>query len=268
MFGEKKNLKDPEQKSMTSYGTNSQSMSVVLSYTKTNKLVTALYMVTDMIDREEPIRNKLRALGSEIISDIHTMPIARTVLATSIEEIMSFLDIASAIGFISEMNCSILKKEFIELKESIQESNIKPAWLEEFFQGSSHIGHAELVKGQPIRTRIGVQKGSTLMKALSDKTRLMSDSSELRSNTLNPDSHTRDFDMLKKQRRYNITNVIKNNAEGSTIKDIKAKVNYGVEETLICSEKTLQRELVSMIKDGVLYKTGEKRWSRYFMKKT
>jgi hypothetical protein len=33
-----------------------------------------------------------------------------------------------------------------------------------------------------------------------------------------------------------------------------------------CSEKTLQRELVSMVKNGVLDKMGEKRWSRYFLK--
>jgi len=32
-----------------------------------------------------------------------------------------------------------------------------------------------------------------------------------------------------------------------------------------CGEKTLQRELVSMVGDGVLKKSGEKRWSRYFL---
>jgi hypothetical protein len=32
-------------------------------------------------------------------------------------------------------------------------------------------------------------------------------------------------------------------------------------------EKTLQRELVFMVNNGVLNKIGEKRWSRYFVKK-
>jgi len=71
----------------------------VVSFTKTNKLITAVYMVTDIIDKEEPLRNKLRTLGLEILSD---PPIARTVLA--IGQLMSFLDIASAVGIISEMN--------------------------------------------------------------------------------------------------------------------------------------------------------------------
>jgi len=45
-----------------------------ISYKKTNKLVTALYMVTDIIDKNEPLRNKLRTLGIGIISDIYTQP--------------------------------------------------------------------------------------------------------------------------------------------------------------------------------------------------
>ena len=61
------NLKDVKEKSLTSYGTDVSSVSTPLSYTKTHKLVTALYMVTDIIDKEEPIRNKLRILGVEII---------------------------------------------------------------------------------------------------------------------------------------------------------------------------------------------------------
>ena len=32
-------------------------------------------------------------------------------------------------------------------------------------------------------------------------------------------------------------------------------------------EKTLQRELISMVKDNLLYRTGSKRWSKYFVKK-
>ncbi len=106
-----------------------------LSYTKTNKLISALFMVTDIMDKEEPLRNKLRSLGAGIISDMHNSLHSRTVLASGkITEILSFLDITSAIGMISGMNCNILKKEFIKLKQSIQESSTQsnPVWLEEF----------------------------------------------------------------------------------------------------------------------------------------
>jgi len=104
------------------------------------------------------------------------------------------------------------------------------------------------------------------MKALSDKVSTMSNRNS-RTHDIPAPYQARGFGSgLKKERRFNIINIIKNNGGSSTIKDIKAKTNTGVQGSLVCSEKTLQRELMSMIKDGVLNKTGEKRWSKYFIK--
>ena len=93
------------------------------------------------------------------------------------------------------------------------------------------------------------------MKALSDR--------------INPEVRPQGFDKLKKERRDDIVNIIKNIGGNATIKDIKDRVKSSPNKTsplLSCGEKTLQRELVSMVKDGVLNKMGEKRWSRYFLK--
>ena len=283
-----KNLKDPERNPLASYGAGSDNMSIItISYTKTHKLITALYMVTDIIDKEEPIRNKLRILGAEIISDMHNTTLARTVLASvdsRIAETVSFLNIASAMNFISEMNCSILKKEFLELKGSIQEYvDMKPTWLAEFFKdsplegwsktgvdksippppkGYSSRGELNSKGHHPIgHTRIGVQKGSTLMQALSDK--ITDVGRQEFGRPTSESSKAKDFDMLKKQRRDEITNIIKANSNSATITDIKTRA---VGALTSCSEKTLQRELMSMTKDGVLNKTGEKRWTQYFLK--
>jgi len=230
-------------------------------YNKAQKLITALYMVTDIIEKEEPIRFRLRTLGLEILSDISAMSRSNLDTSGKVDQMMSFLNIASAMNFISEMNYAILNKEFIALKGSIQESTqIKPMWLEEFlteppvleeFKSSAKGGSASGGKGH---TRIGVQKGSTLLRALnkvSDK---------------NPATPAQDFEMLRKERRYNIVTIIKNNGGSATIKDIKDKAETEVKGSFTFSEKTLQRELMSMTKDGVLNKTGEKRWSRYFIR--
>src|SRR3989344_917682 len=118
-----KNLKDE-------IGMSLKDTSLSISYAKTSKLVTALYMVTDIIDKGEPIRNKLRNLGAEIISDMHSAP---TGAGSKIAETVSFLNIASAMNLISEMNCNILKKEFLALSQSLKEyTQIEPIWLEEF----------------------------------------------------------------------------------------------------------------------------------------
>jgi hypothetical protein len=102
------------------------------------------------------------------------------------------------------------------------------------------------------------------MKALSDKNLISSMSHR---NT--KDTNASDFHILKKQRRDEIINIIGKKGGNATITDIKNSA-YGLPaqagSLVSCGEKTLQRELVSMVKDGVLNKTGEKRWSRYFIK--
>ncbi len=56
-------------------------------------------------------------------------------------------------------------------------------------------------------------------------------------------------------RRERILSIIKDKGQ-ATIKDVSVLVTD-------FSEKTIQRELMSLIKDGVLIKEGERRWSRY-----
>ena len=295
MFGEEKKLKDtsssPSLLQGEGRGEVGLSLSGGLTYTKTNKLVTALYMVTDIIDKGEPIRNKLRTLGTDILSDTYLVRQNNTgnilsLMNGKISETMSFLDLASAMNIISEMNCNILRKELSLLNQSITESINKTGSfnkqidLVEFlfetplldeegvgggdskittsaFSHSSSIRRREDSKGRT-STSIGVQKGSTLLKAL--KNIKMSDRNV---------NHGDVFDVLKKQRQDSIINIIKNISGGATIKDIKDKVQANPKQNdslVFCSEKTLQRELVSMVKNGVLNKVGEKRWSKYFLK--
>jgi hypothetical protein len=288
MFKEGKNIKDTEQDSSTNLGITIKDSLVAVSYIKTQKLITALYMVTDIMDSDEPIRNKLRTLGVEILSDTSNLSRgALDKLEKKIQEVLSFLDIVSTINIISEMNASILKKEFLELAQSVKESLNKVGAinrqinLAEYFNSpleeysdfsrrevdihpgsqASHPSKGELdSKGH---TRLGVQKGSTLMKALSDKIQ------KARPNMLGLALGVQDFDILKRQRRDEILLIIKGTNGNATIKDIKdmAQASQNKSMSIInCSEKTLQRELISMVKDGVLYKAGEKRWSRYFLK--
>jgi predicted HTH transcriptional regulator len=62
-------------------------------------------------------------------------------------------------------------------------------------------------------------------------------------------------DVAKESRRARILKLVKDNRE-VTIKDIATHFAD-------LSEKTIQRELVSLVEGGVLKKFGERRWSRY-----
>lgn len=257
MFRDDNHIKD------TSSGQNLalKDMGILLSYKKTNKLISALYMVTDIMDKDEPLRSKLRNMGLELISDTHTDLFQAE---RKIYEILSLLDIASSISLISEMNHSILRKEFIELENSIKSfknPSGRAVSLEDFLKEEERekpTSPFSVYQSEPIGrnyrtslgTRIGVQKGGTLLKALSDKTDVL------------------DFNLVKKQRRQDIISILKDNPGGATITIITSAIKDRKVASLMSSgEKTLQRELISMVKDGVLSKTGEKRWSRYSLPK-
>ena len=180
------------------------------------------------------------------------------------------------------MNCNILRKEFSELNQSILDSANKTQILNrqinlsEFFTNSSlpessarqDLAERENLKGHLVvraGNSVGVQKGSTLLKALKN----ISVSDKNVSVSHQATSFSAGFDALKKQRRDSIIIIIKTIPGGATIKDIKDKARTNSEKfsaIISCGEKTLQRELVSMVKDNVLDKTGEKRWSKYFLK--
>lgn len=257
-----------------------------ISYNKVNKLITALYIVTDILDTEEPLRSKLRTSGSDILSDIYLLRTTRSNSASyrvigNILKTISFLDIASTVGILSPMNCGILRNEFLILKDSVNKALENYAVLSgevnlrNFFDNnnleqnktenkqterSSNIeikGPLTPTKRNVSGTRIGVQKGSTLLQAISDK---MSDRN---ANSSTKDTiHTKEnFSVLKNDRRDIILNIIKGRREGSTITDIRSAA-YGPLKDI--GEKTLQRELVSMVGEGVLKKLGSKRWSRYY----
>jgi len=273
--------------------------SLSFSYTKAKKLVTALFMVTDIMDKDESIRNKLRNLGLEIISDISTAS-SRTEyisigLLNKLSETLVLLDIAGDIKLISPMNANILKKEFYLFKRSVEDSldnknpygeevisqlfkeeestvsDIKeiPRKLFEVKQEYS-IGHQkehlERLKKSigHTPTNIGLQKGSTLLNALKEiEAKSKAKSLPVAKNISKIDDKNK-ANNSKTERRDEITKIVKDNPNGLTITEIRSRSKG---QFASMSEKTLQRELVSLVKDNLFYKTGEKRWSRYFFKK-
>lgn len=58
-----------------------------------------------------------------------------------------------------------------------------------------------------------------------------------------------------RSRRERVLEVLRDKSE-ATIKDIVTVITD-------CSEKTIQRELISLIKDNIVHREGERRWSKY-----
>ncbi len=269
-----------------------------ISYTKTNKLITALYMVTDIIEADEPLRTKLRTLGAEIVSDMQSLWLVGSIskghkLLSDTTEILSFLNIAHTLNLISPMNFSVLRNEFVELQNGVKESFEKRKFfagehsLSDFFKNVVVDENERSVSAQPSqkyvvtepyfskghsighanRTRIGVQKGSTLMSALNDiKIPEKAVSIKAKNILLSGSEFKKAGGNLKGQRRAEIISILKDTKDGSTISDIVAKLKDRPGSALSgVGEKTLQRELISMTEEKILKRTGAKRWSRYLV---
>lgn len=293
------------QKSIKDITNSIKDIYIPVSYTKINKLIMALYMVTDIIDEKESVRNRLRTLGSELITDILSVSYKTEkdmiLVINKVSEVLTFLEIASTVRIISQMNYSILKKEFLDLKKSIQDYKNSPNFFAdrmsvlEFLKDDEPLVRNDLrapvpkqknsltlQKNIPIGhlppTKLGVQKGSTLLQALSDR---VSDSLSVRKDStvsdrkvlsVNDSSNTstktknkvnEKLDILREKRKEQIISLLKSFPYGATMSDIK-RSSRG--ELAFCSEKTLQRDLIILVKDSVLYKKGSKRWSKYFLK--
>ena len=107
----------------------------VYLYKKAEKLSSALYVVTNLIDNKEILRSLLREKSIDIFSAImqlQKMSLVNTnalkndtstqvenvsldTLLSGITEIVSLLEIANVSRYISEMNFAVLKREYIDL---------------------------------------------------------------------------------------------------------------------------------------------------------
>lgn len=241
---------------------------------KTEKLVTALYMVTDCMDTDDAIKSKLRLLGVKLLSDMYELntlsPMDKhvhiPVSLVHIYEILSFIEIAYTIGFISEMNTDILKKEFNFLASELKSYQIKDKHFtftldNEMFNVSSSNGNQNLMPtGQQ-----DIKDKRTILNTMS----FMNKRSPLENSSMNKKTNFNGLSFIEKENRSNkILTLVKDFSKGQKIGD-KLNNNIGISIKDIslsftdCSEKTIQRELNSLVSKGQLKKIGAKRWSRY-----
>lgn len=214
-----------------------------LANNKTEKLVTALYMVTDCMDSDDALKMKLRSVGVEVLSLMHSFVLTSGFethklvekVDAKISEILSHLEISLAMGFVSEMNAGILRKEFVFLKNDLSLYSSPQTIPSSFWENSQ--GH--LKDNTELKTTLNVLKNSWSKPMVKSETH----------NVLLPKKEN------KNERPERIIEIIKDKKQVS-IKDISASFTD-------CSEKTIQRELNDLVSKGQVKKTGEKRWSRY-----
>lgn len=245
---------------------------------KTEKLVAALYMVTDCMDTDDAIKMRMRLIGVDVLSAAHKIsvlsPVEKHTHITSVKlqvsEIISLVSIASTIGFISEMNSRILIKEFglLVVELGSHQGQI----------GGLQLGHGQaesrkisdfILSDDMFKIEDDHTSNSNIYKSgsgpIKPKKTMMSFSSNQGLGSLPSKSTSQnyykgqmEFIPQKEDRAQKIKDIIKDtkNMDGVSIKDISVAFSN-------CSEKTIQRELNNLVSIGQIKKIGEKRWSRY-----
>ncbi len=261
------------------------------SYKKTEKLVTALYMVTNFFSDHEPLKWNLRELAVSLLS-LQTSLKEKFLagkeerdavldkIKLSVLEIVSLLEISFFAGYVSEMNFSILKTEFgvllteIDTKQKAKFAENKFLFPDNFFlavENTSFSNEGDNVEGStPAVSTTGIVSNEIHKDNIKGHSRGLSRAKHYykgqeQSSKTNIDhvenKNSSDLDSsnsldIKKKRRQDIIMNLLNKKKELIIKDISEVVKD-------CSEKTIQRELLALVKSGVLNKEGERRWSRY-----
>lgn len=228
----------------------------IFLHCKLEKITTAIYMVTDFFPEEEPLRLALREKSIQLMSFVMSLTKGPSSLdeniffeiTSLITEIDSFLRISLNSNLVSGMNYSVLigeYKNFLDLITERKKTGVgrKILLTDDFFKDDEK---NEVVVG-PI--------------AIGQKTKGHSQKSLNKDIPTNMSFIKNKSTYVKKEkpdRKNMILKVVKDKKQ-VTIRDI-SKVIKG------CSEKTIQRELIAMVKDNTLKKEGERRWSHYSLK--
>jgi hypothetical protein len=274
-------------------------------YKKTEKLVSAIYMITNFIKDNEPLKWRIREEALDLMSlnlSLNTVSLSertsklKEYQAHSIE-IVSLSTIAFHAGLVSEMNHTVLKREFENLLDIIESDQNKKNREEtvtlasDFFHTDIPVQkvlsdisprqsvamRTEIPTTAPVTSRVEIAPVSIMKPvveiqkqesvstpvfyAQAERTHVASivrDTTKLPIN--NTDQGKRSYGAVEEKksgRQDIITNLLKKR-QGLNIKDFSHVISG-------CSEKTIQRELLEMVARGTLRKEGDRRWSKYFL---
>ncbi len=202
----------------------------VFLYKKIERITKALHLVSPAFETSPTLRERL--LGTEITlleASVAPLVSARTALSRELLILLSLLSLAETSGLLSRMNVSLISREIEDILKEIANYEEPQITLDETDS------LAQLAKSV-VRT----DRPRTLEKPV-------------RSSEDAPRRDIKDNDSSK--RRDTILSVIRSKGSVS-IKDISTVLRD-------VSEKTVQRELISLISAGVVAKKGERRWSTY-----
>lgn len=242
----------------------------IFIFKKTERLASAIYLITGFLSDNEPVKWRLRDIATRLLSysinlsnqGYRNRADAMNNFTASSFEIISLLEVANISGIFSSMNCAIIKFEIekiIELVELRERSlNAKFLLSKSFFETAENYSgnNGEFDRANDslsVKDNTKTKEQSLVNKSVLGNS---SGPEPLLIKDINKTPINKGHVIRDKNQRYEvIINLLKKTKEIS-VKDVSNIISD-------CSEKTIQRELLSLVEKGVLKKEGERRWSKY-----
>ena len=271
---------------------------------KSERLVTALYLVTDLMSESDPIKHGLRKNAVSLLSSMNALSqldvkdriIEFKISLKAVTEITSLLHVAITTGIVSQMNGDILMDGFrslqlvLEKKQPILTKEMLMTDDDKSMEGEGNFTSAVTSTSYDVLTPLNLARLHTNDQELRRSHDLLRQSSIV--SKLEGKDYKGQELFNKGQNKIKDANsvhsVLIEHAKGANMsmassfqmrkqsrrEQILALFVKGVDVSIKdiatrirgCSEKTIQRELNALLYDNVIERIGEKRWSRYVLR--
>lgn len=233
-------------------------------FKRTQKISKAVYLISEIIKDTEPLKWSLRTVASSMmdLTGVRDIRQFSYEIGTKISSLKSLVLLANFSKNISEMNAMIIVRECDEILFSLVDfdsSSKQYLTLDKtFFDTPKDDGvspFVSIIQGE----KKDQQTGRDYKGQIKDRNIDMSfiNTSKFVGGLSGDSQMSKDGikDNAKSDRKKQILDIIKT-MKDVTIKDISGQIRD-------CSEKTIQRELIGLLSDGVIKRTGDRRWSKY-----
>lgn len=232
-------------------------------YRRLENISSAIFLITNDLSDTEPLKLSLRKKSLEAISqavsfiaDIKTEMHQLRNAVSAILELSSFISIAQASGAISEMNGTLLQKEMRKLEDTVSSviaSSTKKLVIDPTLFADVDLQARQFDHIQQITEK---RAPATLPRAsINTINNLNASQSPVAKKPFVPKPQSEQAGAPKSERRDLILKLLAQRGN-LNVKDFTTVISD-------YSEKTIQRELLALVDEGVVKKQGERRWSTY-----
>lgn len=238
---------------MDTKNNNNQNSLVIKRQVQVEAVSRAIYLITDLFHKDEPLKMSLRRSAIECIE--------KGDKKESFLKLISLIRLSKDLNLISEMNYNILSEVLnskLEDLDTLDENKIDDISIDNIIKTEDTVSGDKDDIEEVDQIRAIIVKDSIEKK---DNTNLIekknSTSITIHNNTQNIKT-INNISMDIGSRRKRILEIVKTRGA--------VTINEFMDSIKGCSSKTIQRELTSLVLSGTLKKTGERRWSKYSLK--